>query len=213
MRERHEAYRDARLVVIASEGKDTEKIYFRALAKEYANPRVHVHILNRAEGEENNSSPEHVCQQLEEYKSLYSLEADDELWLVVDKDHWTDAMLSRVAAKCAQDDFMHMALSCPCIELWLLLHFVDASSLPAEEQRLWVENRKRSKTSDPYLKVLLRRLMGSYHESAYDTALLLPHVEEAIAHARQLDVNPDDRWPQSLGTRIYLLAESVMNRR
>ena len=57
MRERHEAYRDARLVVIASEGKDTEKIYFRALAKEYANPRVHVHILNRAEGEENNSSP------------------------------------------------------------------------------------------------------------------------------------------------------------
>lgn len=42
-----------RLVVIASEGKDTEKIYFRALAKEYANPRVHVHILNRAEGEEN----------------------------------------------------------------------------------------------------------------------------------------------------------------
>lgn len=53
MRERHEAYRDARLVVIASEDKDTEKIYFRALAKEYANPRVHVHILNRAEGEEN----------------------------------------------------------------------------------------------------------------------------------------------------------------
>lgn len=53
MRERHEAYRDARLVVIASEGKDTEKIYFRALAKKYANPRVHVHILNRAEGEEN----------------------------------------------------------------------------------------------------------------------------------------------------------------
>lgn len=49
--------------------------------------------------------------------------------------------------------------------------------------------------------------------SAYDTALSLPHVEEAIAHARHLDVNPDDRWPQSLGTRIYLLAESVMNRR
>lgn len=213
MRERHEAYRDARLVVIASEGKDTEKIYFRALAKKYVNPRVHVHILNRAEGEENNSSPEHVCRQLEEYKSQYSLEADDELWLVVDKDHWTDAMLSRVATKCAQDAFMHMALSCPCIELWLLLHFVDASSLPAEEQRLWVENRKRSKSSDPYLKVLLRRLMGSYHESAYDTALLLPHVEEAIVHARHLDVNPDDRWPQSLGTRIYLLAESVMNRR
>ena len=44
--ERGEAFRDARLVVIASEGKDTERIYFKALAKEYTTPRVHVHILN-----------------------------------------------------------------------------------------------------------------------------------------------------------------------
>ena len=45
IRERREAFRDARLIVIASEGKDTERIYFKALAKEYTNPRVHVHIL------------------------------------------------------------------------------------------------------------------------------------------------------------------------
>ena len=45
MRERQEAFRDARLIVIASEGKDTERIYFKALAKEYTNPRVHLHIL------------------------------------------------------------------------------------------------------------------------------------------------------------------------
>lgn len=51
MRERREAFRDARLVVVASEGKDTERIYFKALAKEYANPRVHVHVLERSEDE------------------------------------------------------------------------------------------------------------------------------------------------------------------
>ena len=45
MRERREAFRDARLIVIATEGKDTERIYFTELAKEYTNPRVHVHIL------------------------------------------------------------------------------------------------------------------------------------------------------------------------
>lgn len=33
MRERREAYRDARLIVIASEGKDTERIYFKALPR------------------------------------------------------------------------------------------------------------------------------------------------------------------------------------
>lgn len=40
MRERREAFRDARLIVIASEGKDTERIYFKALAKEYTTPPV-----------------------------------------------------------------------------------------------------------------------------------------------------------------------------
>lgn len=212
IRERREAFRDARLIVIASEGKDTERIYFKALAKEYTNPRVHVHILKRSEDEKNNSSPEHVLEQLNEYKCQYELEADDELWLVTDKDHWTEAMLSRVATECMQDVSMHMALSNPCFELWLLLHLVDVSSLTPEEQLLWMKNRRKSKSSNPYLKVLLRQKMGSYHESAYDVLTLIQHVEVAIERARLLDKNPADRWPQTLGTRVYLLAESVMNR-
>ncbi len=212
MRERREAFRDARLIVIASEGKDTERIYFKALAKEYTNPRVHVHVLERSENEQNNSSPEHVLKQLNDYKSQYELEADDELWLVVDKDRWTEAMLSRVATECSQEVAMHMALSNPCFELWLLLHMEDAVSLPPEEQKQWMENRRKSKNADPYLKVRLRQKMGSYHESSYDALTLIAHIENAIERARALDKNPTDRWPQTLGTRVYLLAESVMNR-
>ncbi|MBR3022511.1 MAG: RloB domain-containing protein [Bacteroidaceae bacterium] len=212
IRERHEAFRDARLIVIASEGKDTEGIYFKALAKEYTNPRVHVHILERSVDEQNNSSPEHVLKQLNDYKSQYELEADDELWLVVDKDRWTEAMLSRVATECSQEVAMHMALSNPCFELWLLLHIEDAASLTPEEQKQWMENRRKSKNVDPYLKVRLRQKMGSYHESAYDVLSLIAHVEVAITRAKALDKNPTDRWPQTLGTRVYLLVESVMNR-
>ena len=212
MRERREAFRDARLIVIASEGKDTERIYFKALAKEYTNPRVHVHILERSKNEQNNSSPEHVLKQLNDYKIQYELEADDELWLVVDKDRWTEAMLSRVATKCSQEVAMHMALSNPCFELWLLLHMEDAASLTTEEKKQWMENRRKSKNADPYLKVRLRQKMGSYHESDYDAPALIVHVEEAIARAKDLDNNLTDRWPQTLGTRVYLLAESVMNR-
>ena len=213
MRERQEAFRDARLIIIASEGKDTERIYFKALAKEYTNPRVHVHILERSEAEQNNSSPEHVLKQLNDYKEQYALEADDELWLVVDKDRWTEAMLSHVATECAQDNYMHMALSNPCIELWLLLHLVDVSLLTPEEQLQWLENRRKSKNTDPYLKVRLRQEMGSYHESAYDASMLIANVETAIEQAKTLDKNLADRWPQTLGTRVYLLAESVMNRK
>lgn len=212
MRERREAFRDARLIVIASEGKDTERIYFKALAKEYTNPRVHVHILERSEDERNSSSPEHVLKQLNDYKGHYELESDDELWLVVDRDRWTEAMLSRVATECAQNNFMHVALSNPCIELWLLLHLVDATLLTSEEEQLWMDNRRKSKNADPYLKVRLRQEMGSYHESSYDAKMLIEHVDVAIARAEALDKNPADRWPQTLGTRVYLLAESVMNR-
>ena len=212
MRERREAFRDARLIVIASEGKDTERIYFKALAKEYTNPRVHVHILERSEAEQNNSSPDHVLKQLNDYKSQYELEADDELWLVVDKDRWTEAMLSRVATECSQEVAMHMALSNPCFELWLLLHIEDSALLTPEEQKQWIENRRKSKNGDPYLKVRLRQKMGSYHESSYDALALIAHVEDAIERARAFDKNPNDRWPQTLGTRVYLLAESVMNR-
>lgn len=212
MRERREAYRDARLIVIASEGKDTERIYFKALAKEYTNLRVHVHILERSVDEQNNSSPEHVLKQLNDYKNQYELEADDELWLVVDKDRWTEAMLSRVATECSQEVAMHMALSNPCFELWLLLHIEDVASLTPEEQMIWMENRRKSKNADPYLKVRLRQKIGSYHESSYDTLALIAHVEDAIERARALDKNPADRWPQTLGTRVYLLAESIMNR-
>ena len=213
MRERQEAFRDARLIVIASEGKDTERIYFKALAKEYTNPRVHVHILERSEAEQNNSSLEHVLKQLNDYKEQYALEADDERWLVIDKDRWTEAMLSRVATECTQDEYMHMALSNPCIELWLLLHLVDATSLSLEEQQQWLENRRNSRRTDPYLKMRLRQEMGSYHEAAYDAQMLIVHVEEAKERAKALDKNPADRWPQTLGTRVYLLAESVMNRK
>ena len=212
IRERREAFRDARLIVIASEGKDTERIYFNALAEEYMNPRVHVHILERNDNEINNSSPEHVLKQLNDYKDQYELESDDELWLVVDRDRWTEAMLSQVATECAQDNYMHMALSNPCIELWLLLHLVDVTLLPPEELLLWMENRRKSKNADPYLKVRLRQEMGSYHESDYDAKMLITHVEVAIARAKALDNNSTDRWPQTFGTRVYLLAESIMNR-
>ena len=173
---------------------------------------MHVHILERRENEQNNSSPEHVLKQLNDYKGQYELESDDELWLVIDRDRWTDAMLSHVAKECAQDNYLHVALSNPCFELWLLLHLVNTTLLTPEEQQQWMENRRRSKNTEPYLKLRLRQEMDSYHEVGYDALMLIKHVEVAIERAKLLDKNPADRWPQTIGTRVYRLAESVMNR-
>lgn len=43
--------------------------------------------------------------------------------------------------------------------------------------------------------------------------MLIEYVESAIERVRALDKNPANRWPQTLGTRVYLLAERVMNRK
>lgn len=211
IRERPEAFRDTRLVVIASEGKCTEGIYFKTLAIEYANPRVHVHILERCEEEKNNSCPEYVLKQLNDYKGQYDLESEDELWLVIDRDRWKEAMLSRVTKECSQKDYLHVAMSNPCFELWLLLHLIDATMLTPDEQQKWFENRRKSKTADPYLKVRLREELGSYQESEYNALKLIKNIDIAIERTKSLDKNLLDRWPQTLGTRVYLLAESVMN--
>ena len=45
MRERREAFRDARLIVIATEGKDTERIYFTELARIYQSSRARTYII------------------------------------------------------------------------------------------------------------------------------------------------------------------------
>ena len=72
-------------------------------------------------------------------------------------------------------------------------------------------NPKVSKTRCKLEEELIS-LVGSYNKSNFDTSQFLPHVEIAIERARSLDKYPEHRWPNSLGTRVYLLAENIVNR-
>lgn len=209
---RHEATRDSRLIVIAAEGERTEKIYFEALRAHARNSRVHIKILERDEENRHNSAPEYVLEQLTQYKTEHALEHDDELWLVIDRDDWKPTALRVVAQKCAQDEVFHMALSNPCFELWLLLHLEDVSLVSNEEKQRIMKNRREG-TNDPYLKRKMRQLLGgSFNESRYNAFAVVPHVHDAIVRAERLDVDKQARWPQELGTRVYLLAQSIMKK-
>ena len=61
---RTEGEKSSRLVVIASEGRETENLYFEALKEEHKSPNVHVEILRR---ENDDSSPEHVLEHFPEF--------------------------------------------------------------------------------------------------------------------------------------------------
>jgi hypothetical protein len=117
--------RDARLIVIATEGTKTEPKYFHDLAhsSKYRNSKVHVEVIKR---DESSSSPRAVLRELDKFKSDFNLSETDELWLVFDIDRWGE-QVSEVAQECIQKKY-HLAISNPCFELWLLLHHSDLQS-------------------------------------------------------------------------------------
>ncbi|MDE6560486.1 MAG: RloB family protein [Muribaculaceae bacterium] len=202
---RLEGVRSARLVVIASEGRCTESIYFSAVKDKLRAPNVHVEILSR---DTNESSPESVHAQITDFMRQYNIEDDDELWIVIDRDRWHERMLSQIAQLCAQNPHLNFCMSNPCFELWLLLHLEDVRKYDEPTTTAMIANRKSS-SGLTWLKRRMRDLLGSYSESNYEVSRLLPNVSSAMEIARKLDVNPSDRWPQTIGTRVYQLMGSI----
>ena len=207
--ERPEGVRSSRLVVIASEGKETENIYFEQLKASLHASGVQIEVLRR---DSNESSPEHVYRQIQDFAAKYDMDEDDQLWAVVDKDRWTEQMLSSVAKKCSQNKYFNFCLSNPCFELWLILHLEDVAQYAEEDREKLSENKKIKRNGDTWTKNRLRELMDGYSESKYEVTKLLPEIEKAIERASNLDSNPNDRWPQSVGTRVYSLVNSILEK-
>lgn len=202
---RSEGIKSARLIVIAAEGRKTENIYFESMKSSLCASDVHLEVLHR---DSNNSSPEHVYEQMRKFMDEYNIEDDDELWIVVDKDKWTEKMLSSIAQYCVQNNNLFFCVSNPCFELWLLLHLEDVSLYSEKKMDQLIMNKKvNGKT---WLKRQMKELTHHYQESDYDAMALLSNINLAIERSEALDVCSADRWPQRLGTRVYLLARSIM---
>lgn len=207
---RESAVRDARLVIIATEDAKATVAYFEGMisSSAYQSSRVHVEVLTR---DTNASSPTHILEQLNKWRDEYQIEDDDEFWLVIDVDQWGDKKLSQTAQECHQKGIL-LAVSNPAIELWFLLHLDDVQSYDPKLQYELFENAKVSATRTRLEQAILK-LVGRHNKGNFNIADYLDHIPTAIERARKQDVNPDDRWPQQLGTRVYLVVESIINSR
>ncbi|HEY83828.1 MAG TPA: RloB domain-containing protein [Chloroflexi bacterium] len=196
------------MIIIATEGTNTEKKYFEDLASPeyYHNPRVHIEVLQRLTTA---SSPEHIIKLLDQFKRQFRLNKYDELWMVIDMDRWGDAKLSNIATQCKQKQYF-LAVSNPSFELWLLLHIKSLADYTQSELEEFIENKKINRRTK--LEKELVKILGSFNKNNPDTSQFLPYVDIAIDRARGRDTNPDHRWPISLGSRVYLLAENIINR-
>lgn len=207
-RTRRSGFRDAKLIIIASEGTNTEKRYFEDLANAYFAPNIHVEVLNRLES---GSDPQTVILALDDFCRRYRLRSDyDELWLVIDVDRWQEKQLSDVGSLCAQKKYGY-AVSNPCFEIWFLLHLKSLDEYPEPTLQEFRENKRpNSKHPRTRLDIELVSLLGSYNKGDPDTSKFLGNVRVAIERARALDKIPDHRWPNDLGTRVYLIAEKII---
>lgn len=206
-----------RYFVVASEGADTERIYFQGLQallieKDMLDRLIKIEFLERkTEKERAKSSHKLVLKQLDTYKKTYHLDNRDELWLVIDRDRQNNPIknITDIAQKCQQKGYF-LALSNPKFELWLLLHLKNLTDYSANE--LTKLHDKKAGESKSTLDKELTKLLGNYTKTNYDIKKILPFMDKAIHQAKNLDINPEDRWIEdTLGTRVYLLVERIIS--
>ena len=187
-------------IIIAMEGSKTEPRYFGSLIKKLG--LRNVELLKRSKTK---SSPLNVIASLDkerrEIEKEYGKHEKDEFWAVFDRDNWPTETLDKVASQAEKKKYC-LADSNPCFELWLLLHDKRLSELKGLEGRAAIGGCDSVKEE-------LKKVDKNYDKSKYKTEGYIEKIGNAIQNAKETDTEHQTRWLNSIGTRVYLLVESI----
>lgn len=183
--------RDARLFVIATEGRETEKQYFAM----FHDSRIKIEVL--ATGDDNKSAPQYVLDRLDEFTQKYDLSSDDTLWLMFDVDRWGEKNISTICRQAKQKKY-RLAISNPCFEVWLFLHFDNLNHVDAQCKEC------------KYFEDKLRNNLASYNKSNLNLDLFKNYIEEAVQRAKNLHSSHQQNWPPTPGSHVYRVVEILL---
>jgi hypothetical protein len=140
------------------------------------------------------SDPGYVLKRMKAALNKKSIKDGDEIWLVVDKDCWTDVQLDDLQQWVLAKDkvFRGLALSNPKFEYWLLLHFEENDGTGNYSGRL-------------------RQYLPGYNKCLDMHAFDMDKINAAIGRARQRDNPPCVTWPKSAGTTVYRLVQNIIS--
>lgn len=176
-----------KMYLIATEGEKTEKEYFKML-----NSRTSI-VKVKPINAKGNSSPNKVLTRMK--ANLSELRMGDEAWLVVDKDNWSDEQLAELHRWAQTKDVFGLALSNPCFEFWLLLHF---------EPGRGVHDTRTCHTR-------LKGNIPGYNKGINCDDFPEVKVKYAIENARSFDSPPCRDWPRGAGSTVYRLVEKIVS--
>lgn len=186
-------HRDAILVVIASEDRYAVKQYFDL----FKSTSIQFRVL---ETEDGSSSPEHVMARLDEFMKDHDFGEGDQFWFVADTDHWINSShvqnLVEVTRQCRQKG-IQVALSNPCFELWLLLHFAD---FPTQDG-----------LSCSQLGEQIRNIVGSYNKTK---VFRLPITNESVKDAIKRSIAhfaESDTIPEKMQTAVHQIIKDLVD--
>lgn len=185
-----QTFRDARLFIIACDDTYAPKQYFEF----FKIPRIHVHVVE---------TPDHTCSAAHVLDRLlgYKHEPDDERWLVLDTDHYTQGTHLPTfleTLKRATDNGVRVALSKHCFDLWLLLHHVEETT---------VADLANCGETD----ARLRKAIGQYNKTNLNPKHFpLAKVCDACERAQRLDaVVAGGDIPAANTTRVYQIWRAI----
>lgn len=213
-RERQEIFRESnikekeKIIVLAFEGNETERIYFEEFmsGEQFNEDIIYLHLLKRSKTD-TKSAPNHVFNKLKkEAKDEYNLSPEDELWMIIDKDRWKN--IPTIVELCKKQGNMHVAVSNPCFEFWILLHIKNIETLTEQESQDLIANSKVS-SKKRYIDFYLGNLLdGGYNKTNPRPERYLDKVDHAIEQAEKLNNKKED-FPLSLGSHVYKIMKKI----
>lgn len=192
---RRDPYKDSKpVILVVTEGRVTEPEYLHGFARASENPRVRIEVVGGV------GAPKTIVESARELKRAAEKRARrehdenlryDEVWCVFDVDqhpNLPDAM------QMARDNGMELAISNPCIELWLWLHFADQ---PGSRHRHELHKMMRQHVAD--------------YDKHVDYADYAAGYEGARDRAKRLDASAaaDGEQGRNPTTGVWRLTESI----
>lgn len=182
-RRRRRAYRvDTSQVLVVCGGVSTEPTYFNGLRRLLRNPAVKVKIASQ--GIDPKKLVEHAA-------SLRSRGEFDDVWCVVDVDEYD---LGPTISAAAELD-IRLAISNPCFEYWLLLHFEACHAcLPDYNEA----------------SARLRKYLPNYDKSELRFSDFTQGIADAVTRAKRRHPGPDvGEHRLNPSTRVWELVDAM----
>jgi hypothetical protein len=186
--------KEAKLFIIFCEGEKTEPNYFK-----YFNgiaSQIRIELVAHVDGKNSplglyETAGNLILPSPENPFPKYALEAEDEIWFIVDTDNWGNA-LPRLRRDIGKHKNWSLAQSNPCFEVWLNYHF--ESDRPALTQMEIANSWKQ----------YLNQKMGGFNATKHPVL-----IETAIVNARE-NYAEKDGMPELACTEVYRLAEKIL---